>query len=112
MEVGGLGGWEIIVVVTVFLLVFGVPVVAIVALVLFFNRRKRSNPSIKKCAFWRLLDPPWEPQSVNSAAEKQDNESGLNIPSVSQLCYPLLSQMIEIPYPVIRVRQCAARPRK
>jgi len=51
MEVGGLGGWEIIVVVTVFLLVFGVPVVAIVALVLFFNRRKRSNPSMKKCAF-------------------------------------------------------------
>ena len=51
MDVGGLGLWEIIVVVTVFLLVFGVPVVAIVALILFLNRRKKSNPSMKKCAF-------------------------------------------------------------
>ena len=36
------GLWEIIVLLAVFLLVVGVPVVAIVALVMFFNRRKNS----------------------------------------------------------------------
>jgi ABC-type antimicrobial peptide transport system permease subunit len=49
MEIGGLGLWEIIVVLTVFMLVFGVPVV--VALVLFINRRKKANAGMKKCTF-------------------------------------------------------------
>ena len=41
MKVGGLGTPEIIVLLIVFLLVVGLPVVLIVALVLFFNRRSQ-----------------------------------------------------------------------
>ena len=51
MEAGGLGIPEIIVLLIVFLLVVGLPVVLIVALVLFLNRRKKSNAGMKKCAF-------------------------------------------------------------
>ena len=51
MEVGGLGLWEIIVLLAVVLLTVGVPLVVIVALVLFVNRRKDSNGGTKKCAF-------------------------------------------------------------
>ena len=43
MEVGGLGITEIIILLGVFLLFVGVPAVVIVALVLFFKRRNRSN---------------------------------------------------------------------
>jgi len=51
MLIGGLGTPEIIVILIVFLLVVGLPVVLIVALVLFFNRRKKTNAVMKKCAF-------------------------------------------------------------
>lgn len=47
MEVGGLGLTEIF----VLLLFIGGPIVLIVALVLFLNRRKKSNADMKKCAF-------------------------------------------------------------
>lgn len=45
------GLWEIIILLGVFLLTIGVPVAGIVALVMFFNRRKKSNAGMKKCAF-------------------------------------------------------------
>ena len=51
MEIRGLGTPEILVLVTVFLLVVGAPIMLIVALVLLFNRRKNSNTGMKKCAF-------------------------------------------------------------
>ena len=46
-----LGLTEIIILLLVFVLVFGVPLVVIVAVVLFFKRSKKSNASMKKCAF-------------------------------------------------------------
>ena len=51
MLIGGLGTPEIIIILVVFLLVVGLPVALIVALVLFFNRRKESNVGMKKCPF-------------------------------------------------------------
>ena len=42
MLIGGLGTTEIIVILIVFLLTVGLPIALIVALVLFFNRRKKS----------------------------------------------------------------------
>jgi hypothetical protein len=50
MEIGGLGITEIIILLTVLLLSVGGPVVLIVALVL-FNRGKKANAGMKKCAF-------------------------------------------------------------
>lgn len=51
MAIGGLGITEIVVILFVLLLIVGVPVAVIVALVLFFNRRRKSNAGMKKCAF-------------------------------------------------------------
>lgn len=45
------GLWEIIILLGVFLLIVGVPVAGIVALVMFFNRHKKSNAGMTKCAF-------------------------------------------------------------
>jgi len=53
----GLGPAELIVILIVLVLVFGLPVVLIVALVLFFNRRKKSNAVMKKCAFCAYAIP-------------------------------------------------------
>jgi len=57
MLIGGLGTPEIIIILVVFLLVVGLPVALIVALVLFFNRRKESNVGMKKCAFCAMSIP-------------------------------------------------------
>ncbi len=51
MEMHNLGLTEIIIVLLVFVIVFGVPLVVIVAVVLFFKRSKKSNAGMKKCAF-------------------------------------------------------------
>ena len=51
MAVGGLGPTELILILTVLLLFVGAPIVLIVALVLFFNRRKNSTAGMKKCGF-------------------------------------------------------------
>lgn len=51
MEIGGLGLTEIIILLLVFGLGIGGPLLLIVALVLFFNRRKKANAGMKKCAF-------------------------------------------------------------
>ena len=51
MDIGGLGLTEIIILLFVLLLAIGVPTLLIVALVLFFNRRKKANAGMKKCVF-------------------------------------------------------------
>jgi len=51
MEIGGLGGWEIIVLLAVLLLTVGIPLVVIVAFVLFSTRGKNSSAGMKKCGF-------------------------------------------------------------
>ena len=51
MLIGGLGTPELITIFIVFLLVVGGPTAIIVALVLFFSRRKNSTAGMKKCAF-------------------------------------------------------------
>lgn len=51
MLVGGLGAPELIVILIVLTLLVGVPIAVIVALILFFTRRKKSNAPMKKCAF-------------------------------------------------------------
>jgi hypothetical protein len=57
MLVGGLGLPELIIILIVFLLTFGFPIVLIVALVLFFNRRKKSDVGMKKCPFCAFSIP-------------------------------------------------------
>jgi NADH:ubiquinone oxidoreductase subunit 3 (subunit A) len=58
MLVGGLGIQEIIVILIVLLLAFGLPVALIVALVLFINSRNRkSKASLKKCTFCAYTIP-------------------------------------------------------
>jgi len=51
MLIGGLGTTEIITILIVLLLTVGIPIAVIVALILFFNRRKKSDADMKKCAF-------------------------------------------------------------
>ena len=51
MLIGGLGVTEIILILLALVVTVGLPVVLIVALVVFFNRRKKSNEGMKKCAF-------------------------------------------------------------
>jgi len=51
MLIGGLGTPELIIILIVLLLTIGVPLVGIIALIIFFNRRKHSTEGMKKCAF-------------------------------------------------------------
>lgn len=51
MAIGGLGPWEIIAILVVLLLTFGVPIVVIVVLVIFLKKRTDSSRGMKKCAF-------------------------------------------------------------
>jgi hypothetical protein len=51
MAIGGLGVTEMVLILLVFLLTVGVPILAIVALILFLNKRRNSNVGMKKCVF-------------------------------------------------------------
>lgn len=53
----GVGLQEIIIIVLVLVVTFGVPLVVIVGLVIYFSRRKQKNAGMKKCAFCAYAIP-------------------------------------------------------